>query len=778
MANLANKYRPRNFEDIVEQDLVVQIVNNLCESDQLTNRNFLFTGPAGTGKTTISRIIASELNEGVGEVIEIDAASHGSIDNVRSIVEQAKKYPVGSKYKVFILDECFPSNTWIDTPAGSVQIKDIHPGDRVYNLTGEATVTRVFENTVKTCNLISIRVGNRVIVTTKDHLFFTDDGWVTASNLKEGDLLYDQTCMQSLRNSVRSSVSERFTYDLQQRVSEGSHATEDDRKTYECVSKNVSDMWKRFLDTQECECKNMFLGVWQSLEEAESQYGTIIGATCKTLAYIYLSRMWENTRNSQQRSSDSVFSEMCKPDNKSESGSTCCSKYLPMVWKYICSELRGSTQEDMFSRMSICTDSESSCRQTISQELSLHDCEQSYEASRSCCKDDINEIQKRYLTQSACVAWWERTLHKAADSAPPSSGEFVDIRVSRENGYKSQQQSDEISYELQTRPRLSRISDRCRGGWCRPSYEIASVVRREKSAVSSKLRVDSVEIYKRGYNDELFQGSFSDTELSQDFVTMYDLEVDGHPSYYANGVLVHNCHAFSNTSWQVFLKVLEESPAMTVMIFCTTNPEKIPATILSRVQTFKLSKISLEGVSSRLKYVLDSEIAEGQEITYDEEAVNFVARLSNGGMRDALTTLDKALAYCNEINMHNLETALNLPNYDNYFKLLQAYAKRDNSTTVATIDDVYNSGINFIQWFEGFHSFVINVVKYILLGDINRTLVPSHYEDRISKYSSAHLKICLDLSDNVLKLIHELKSTQYLQEVAITYLCRSRKGDK
>lgn len=343
MANLANKYRPRNFEDIVEQDLVVQIVKNLCDSDQLTNRNFLFIGPAGTGKTTISRIIASELNEGVGEVIEIDAASHGSIDNVRNIVEQAKKYPVGSKYKVFILDEC---------------------------------------------------------------------------------------------------------------------------------------------------------------------------------------------------------------------------------------------------------------------------------------------------------------------------------------------------------------------------------------------------------------------------------------------------HSFSNTSWQVFLKVLEESPAMTVMIFCTTNPEKIPATILSRVQTFKLSKISLEGVSSRLKYVLDSEIAEGQEITYDEEAVNFVARLSNGGMRDALTTLDKALAYSTEINMHNLEVALNLPNYDNYFKLLQSYAKRDNSTTVATIDDVYNSGINFIQWFEGFHSFVINVVKYILLGDINRTLVPSHYEDRISKYSSAHLKICLDLSDTVLKLIHDLKSTQYLQEVAITYLCRTKKGDK
>ena len=72
-------------------------------------------------------------------------------------------------------------------------------------------------------------------------------------------------------------------------------------------------------------------------------------------------------------------------------------------------------------------------------------------------------------------------------------------------------------------------------------------------------------------------------------------------------IVVDECHALSNSAWQVMLKVLEDGSGRTVWIFCTTNPEKIPDTILSRVQTFQLSKISLEGIQKRLKYVVDKE---------------------------------------------------------------------------------------------------------------------------------------------------------------------------
>ena len=85
MANLAAKYRPKTFEDMTEQTVIVDIVKNLCESETLSNRNFLFTGPAGCGKTTLARIIGTMLNEGAENIIEIDAASNNRVDEISGL---------------------------------------------------------------------------------------------------------------------------------------------------------------------------------------------------------------------------------------------------------------------------------------------------------------------------------------------------------------------------------------------------------------------------------------------------------------------------------------------------------------------------------------------------------------------------------------------------------------------------------------------------------------------------------------------------------------------
>lgn len=235
--------------------------------------------------------------------------------------------------------------------------------------------------------------------------------------------------------------------------------------------------------------------------------------------------------------------------------------------------------------------------------------------------------------------------------------------------------------------------------------------------------------------------------------------------------IIDEVHALSAQAWAVALKTLEESPAMSVFMLCTTNPEKIPDTILSRVQRFNLSKISLKGITDRLTFVLDSEIDDGADIQYTDTAVRYIAKLANGGMRDALTLLDKALSYSNEITSENLVKALGLPNYDDYFKLLSAVAKKDNATISSIVHDVYNSGTNFVKWFEGFHAFIINIVKYIFLQDINKTMIPEHYIGKLSKYGTAHSAICLKLANRVLAMNNELRSTGYQQELALTYLC-------
>lgn len=236
-------------------------------------------------------------------------------------------------------------------------------------------------------------------------------------------------------------------------------------------------------------------------------------------------------------------------------------------------------------------------------------------------------------------------------------------------------------------------------------------------------------------------------------------------------IIMDEAHSLSNTAWQSLLKCLEEQVGSTIWIFATTNPEKIPATIISRVQTFKLSKISTDNIQKRLKYILDSEIAEGQDITYDEEALSYLARLSQGGMRDAITLLDKSLAFGNNVTTELLEKALDLPNYDDYFSLLNALVKRDNAEITKIVDQVYNSGTNFVKWFEGFHSFLCNIVKFVFLKDISRTMIPYHYQDKLSRYGDQHAYICLKLANVVMTMNKELKYTQYLLETAMTYLC-------
>lgn len=139
-------------------------------------------------------------------------------------------------------------------------------------------------------------------------------------------------------------------------------------------------------------------------------------------------------------------------------------------------------------------------------------------------------------------------------------------------------------------------------------------------------------------------------------------------------------------------------------------------------------------------------------------------------MRDALTMLDKCLTFSKDITIENVCQALNIPEYDQFFDLLSAYAHKDGSAIANIIDSVYNSGTNFVKWFQNFHSFIANIMKYIYLKDISKTMIPTTYLNKVCKYGPAHLSICLNLSMKLLKLNEALRYTQYLQETALSYL--------
>lgn len=103
--SLAVKYRPKCWEDVTEQSVVKDILENQVQTKTVQSA-YLFTGPSGTGKTTSARIFASMINDGKGNPIEVDAASNSGVDNIRQIIEDAKRKPLDAEYKIFIVDEC------------------------------------------------------------------------------------------------------------------------------------------------------------------------------------------------------------------------------------------------------------------------------------------------------------------------------------------------------------------------------------------------------------------------------------------------------------------------------------------------------------------------------------------------------------------------------------------------------------------------------------------------------------------------------------------------
>jgi DNA polymerase-3 subunit gamma/tau len=110
METLAVKYRPSVFAEVIGQESIKQILQDQISTK--THKNcYLFTGGAGTGKTTCARIFANEINNGKGSFIEIDAASNNGVDNVREIIDNAKYKSLDSEYKIYIIDECHMLST-------------------------------------------------------------------------------------------------------------------------------------------------------------------------------------------------------------------------------------------------------------------------------------------------------------------------------------------------------------------------------------------------------------------------------------------------------------------------------------------------------------------------------------------------------------------------------------------------------------------------------------------------------------------------------------------
>lgn len=257
--------------------------------------------------------------------------------------------------------------------------------------------------------------------------------------------------------------------------------------------------------------------------------------------------------------------------------------------------------------------------------------------------------------------------------------------------------------------------------------------------------------------------------------------------------IVDECHSLSNGAWQALLKTLEEPPKFTIFIFCTTDPQKVPATILSRVQRYNFQKISNEGIIWRLNNIIVAENREMIEdasgsqdaindiewakyegincIDYDEDALEYIAKVSNGGMRDAITLMDKCLSLSLDLTLENVLKTIGTEDYNTFILFLTALQNKEKGTAITTIENVYNAGKDVKQFMKDFAKFVLEVEKYALYKNFYYISLPNTLENELEQLIDDTL---FNVMDFVVSLNNQIKwdsDPKTLIELSIFIYC-------
>lgn len=232
--------------------------------------------------------------------------------------------------------------------------------------------------------------------------------------------------------------------------------------------------------------------------------------------------------------------------------------------------------------------------------------------------------------------------------------------------------------------------------------------------------------------------------------------------------IIDECHMLTIQGWNAFLKCIEEPPRYTIFIFCTTNPEKIPATIQNRVQRFTLSKIRADDIKKRLIYICQQEGASNFE-----DACGYIANVSKGGMRDAIANLDKCLSYSNDLSVEECVRILGGISYETLFRVTEKILDKDNSV-LGDVDDMFDRGVDLKMFVDSYLTFLLDCVKYCYSKNIRATTVPPSMEGRLRDITGVdygdHGKFFALFAEKVLEIKSAIKYDGNIKDTVETML--------
>lgn len=221
--------------------------------------------------------------------------------------------------------------------------------------------------------------------------------------------------------------------------------------------------------------------------------------------------------------------------------------------------------------------------------------------------------------------------------------------------------------------------------------------------------------------------------------------------------IIDEVHMLSTGAFNALLKTLEEPPEHVIFILATTEPQKLPITIISRCQRFDFKKINVLDISKRLKY-----ISQKEGIDIDDEAIEEIAKLSEGAMRDAIGLLDQISSFTDsKITVEDIYTIRGSVSNRVLIELIEKYIDNDASSILSIVDDIYLSGKDFYRLSEDILVFYRNM----LISKV----APSYFEDKALQLKEDIMRLSSKIEvkriERMIKKLEELlrniKSSDY-----------------
>lgn len=157
--------------------------------------------------------------------------------------------------------------------------------------------------------------------------------------------------------------------------------------------------------------------------------------------------------------------------------------------------------------------------------------------------------------------------------------------------------------------------------------------------------------------------------------------------------IIDEVHMLSTGAFNALLKTLEEPPSHVIFILATTEPQKIPITIISRCQRFDFKKLSIIDIKNRLKY-----IAEKEHINITGDCLDEIAKMSDGAMRDAIGLLDQVSSFNEDsITIDDIYQISGSVPFKKIYELIDSYINEDIENILKTTEEIYNEGKDFIK---------------------------------------------------------------------------------